>query len=229
LTSKARTAPTGDIHPDPARWVDDHGDMLYRYAVLRVGNRELAEELVQETFLAGLEGLNRFQGQSSMQTWLVGILKHKIMDHFRRVSRARLFDDNDLESVAPDDLNDQMGEHLHWKANPHLLAEEQQLRRVFEQCLDALPPLLRSTFVLREVDGFAAKNICKELGLSSTNLWVRLYRARLLLRRCVEKGWFAAEQRAMPMGSPKRGKKKTRSEGRSSRSKGRSSQENEEV
>ncbi|MCD6497028.1 MAG: hypothetical protein J7M25_01835 [Deltaproteobacteria bacterium] len=78
-TSKGHAIQVSAVDPDPARWVDEHGDTLYRYAILRVGNRELAEELVQETFLAGLQGLARFQGQSGMQTWLVGILKHKIM------------------------------------------------------------------------------------------------------------------------------------------------------
>ncbi len=78
---------------NPEDWVDQHGDYCFRFAVLRVHDSEVAQDLVQETFVAALEARDRFAGRSAERGWLVGILKHKLIDHFRRTSRECVLDD----------------------------------------------------------------------------------------------------------------------------------------
>ena len=180
---------------DPADWVERYGDYLFRYAMLRVRDRSAAEDLVQETFLAGLSGRESFSGGSSEATWLVGILKHKIADHFRRLSREAPREEEVLRDVPDAEYFDGSG---HWTAGPgewignpaELLRQEEFLER-FRECLAGLPPNQAAAFTLREIDGMGTGEICKVLNVSETNLWVILHRARSLLRRCLETRWFA--------------------------------------
>lgn len=189
------------VGQDPENWVDEHGDYLFGYALLRVRDRELAEELVQETFLAALKARHNFAGQSSEKTWLVGILKHKIIDHFRRVSREHSVADFEANGHE-EDLFRQTGEWVdHWKPesapkewanDPGRLLEQKEFWEVFKRCLAELPPRLAQAFTLREIDGFSSEEICEILNISANNLWVMLHRARALLRRSMEVNWLAS-------------------------------------
>ncbi len=184
---------------DPASWVDRYGDLLYRFALARVADPAEAEELVQETFLAALQGLENFRHASRVSSWLVGILKHKIIDHFRR--RAR---DAELPSGDDDwETKQVQADQYRWRSDPQQALEDRQLRQVFLSCLDELSPTLKSVIVLRHMDGLDAQQVCKELGLNPTNLWVRLYRARALLRACLEERWFK-QGRSRSLGRPRR-------------------------
>lgn len=181
------------------RWVDEHGDVLFRYAVARVRDAGIAEDLVQETFLAAIKGRERFSGQSSERSWLIGILKHKIVDHIRRSVRER-----PVESVEalPRPVAEEFDEHGYWRhddgfgptewavAGPTELSQRKEFWQVFNGCLGHLPERTAQAFTLRELDGMAGDEICKVLGVSSTNFWVMLHRARLQLRHCLEKNWF---------------------------------------
>ncbi len=192
---------------DPARWVDEHGDYLFRYAMLRVRNATLAEDLVQEALLAALQSATSFAGAASERTWLVGILKHKAVDHFRRSAREAPLDAGAEESVEPRHLFMQTGEwvghwvaaaepekaHLgpvEWRADPAELVERAEFWAVFTGCLEPLPPRLASAFTLREIDGLTSEEICEVLGVTANNLWVMLHRARAHLRHCIELNWF---------------------------------------
>jgi RNA polymerase sigma-70 factor (ECF subfamily) len=187
---------TGAKETDPAGWVERYGDTLFRYALLRVRDRSAAEDLVQETFLAGIAGRGSFSGGSSESTWLVGILKHKIADHFRRLSREAPRQEEPLD--VPDvEYFDGSG---HWTAgpgdwggNPADLLRQEEFLETFRECLGGLPPNQAAAFTCREIDGMATGEICKVLNVSDTNLWVILHRARALLRRCLETRWFARE------------------------------------
>ncbi|MEW6720255.1 MAG: sigma-70 family RNA polymerase sigma factor [Thermodesulfobacteriota bacterium] len=179
---------------DPSEWVDRYGDYLFRFAMLRVRDRSLAEDLVQEAFLAALRGRDSFSGESSEATWLAAILKHKIADHFRGQSReAPLFGED-----PPDPAVDApFAADGHWKTgpadwgeNPEELLLRKDFRDQLAKCLDALPPALANAFTLREVDGEDTKGICKVLGVTETNLWVILHRARARLRKCLEARWL---------------------------------------
>jgi RNA polymerase sigma-70 factor (ECF subfamily) len=188
-----------DALSDPQDWPDLHGDYLYRFALLRIREASVAEEMVQETFLAALQARGRFAGQSTERSWLVGIMKHKIVDHFRKV--AREIPTEDMEGVGagedPDGAFDQNG---HWKTgtaapqdwpdNPAGVLEQKQFWDVLKRCLDTLPPRMAQVFSLREVDEVSSEEICAVLGITASNLWVLLHRARKRLRQCLEARHF---------------------------------------
>lgn len=184
----------------PETWVDLHGDYLFRYALLRLRDEAAAEEVVQETLLAGLQSYARFGGQSSERTWLVSILKHKITDHFRRRSKLAVFDSLDGLPSEPDDVFMHDGEWvdhfdaqrgpLDWGDNPALTLEQTEFRQALARCLSSLPERMAAAFTLRELEELSSEEICKVLQVSTTNLWVLLHRARAQLRLCIETRWF---------------------------------------
>ena len=188
---------------DPERWLEQYGDYLYGYALSRLREPEVAEELVQETLLAALTGRERFAGQCSERTWLISILKHKVIDHFRRMTRERLFDT--LESHISDTeeaFHTDGAWKGHWRtaegfapadwgSNPETELESQEFWRMFERCLSELPPRLAQVFMLREVDAYTSEEICDLIDITPNNLWVMLHRARLQLRRSLELQWFS--------------------------------------
>lgn len=180
---------------DPTNWVDEHGDALFRFAMLRVKDTNVAEDLVQETFLSALKGIERFKGGSSLRTWLVGILKHKIIDHFRKNrSEMSATDLTALENETPEERLERAqssgASAGDWIGTPDNLLENKEFWSVFRTCLEGLPETHRRAFALREFDGVKGDEICKILGITSTNLWVILHRARRKLRGCLQANWF---------------------------------------
>jgi RNA polymerase sigma-70 factor (ECF subfamily) len=180
---------------DPSDWVDRYGDYLFRYALLRLRDRSVAEDLVQETFLAALKNRGSFSGTSAEATWLVGILKHKIADHFRRQAREGSLPDGDPTNQPGDAPFDATGNWTSgpadWGANPADFFRQKEFLDQLTQCLSELSPNHANAFTLREIEGLGTGEICKVLHVTETNLWVILHRARMLLRRCLEIRWFA--------------------------------------
>jgi RNA polymerase sigma-70 factor (ECF subfamily) len=180
---------------DPSDWVDRYGDYLFRYAMLRVRDRSAAEDLVQETFLAALKSRESFSGGSSEATWLVGILKHKVADHFRHQAREAPANDGDLREPFDPSPFDRSGHWASgpadWGGNPADLHRQREFLRQLTKCLSGLSPRQANAFTLREIEGADTREICKVLNVTETNLWVILHRARTLLRRCLETRWFA--------------------------------------
>lgn len=184
----------------PQDWVDQHGDYLFRYALLRLKNdAQLAEDLVQETFLSALRAAGAYQGKSAERTWLTSILKNKIIDHYRR-GKGHLFEQSDFQNEEFIDQGKQAGA---WKAEfapqdwgdtPEKALEQQEFISILRKCLAALPQNLAAVFALRELDGLDTDTICKELSISASNIWVILHRARTSLRRCLELNWFEASK-----------------------------------
>ena len=185
---------------DPSAWVDDHGDAMFRFAVLRVRDPELAEELVQESFVAALAARKDFAADSSLRTWLIAILRRKLADHFRRAARERTRRDDPVEPLGEDGPFDQRGI---WKTNPLRWPigdpgrplEKREFWAVFHDCMSKLPATWADTFRLREIESLSGQEVCLALGISATNLWARLYRARMSLRRCLEDNWFGPEKK----------------------------------
>ncbi|MGD2098594.1 MAG: sigma-70 family RNA polymerase sigma factor [Desulfobacterales bacterium] len=180
----------------PESWVESYGDFLYRFALSRVKDHSVAEDLVQETFLAALRARENFQGRSAGRTWLTAILKHKIVDHIRKKIREPSTDK--IESLI-DALDPDFDDHGHWqirpgkwRVNPGKLYEQKEFVDVLYHCLAELPERLAEAFIKREMDGLSTAEICKELGITATNGWVMLYRARMSLRRCLEDKWLSA-------------------------------------
>lgn len=188
------------LSPDPSAWVDEHGDYLFGYALFRLRDAAAAEDAVQETLLAALQGRQTFAGRGSERTWLTGILKHKLSDYFRRLGRETPVSQLEEESFEHAEFFRQSGEWeghwesdrapLEWRATPEESLRQSEFLRVLDECLSPLPARVSGAFVLREVDGLASEEICQLFGVTTNNLWVMLHRARLHLRRCVELNWF---------------------------------------
>jgi RNA polymerase sigma-70 factor (TIGR02943 family) len=196
--SAARPALTADT--DPERWVEEHGDCLYRYALLRVRRPEVAEDLVQETFFAAVKTSGSFRGKSSERSWLCGILKNKICDHFRKLGRETCFTDleflNDELSykfVPQGFWNHERGP-LEWKPEAEVVMHRTEFWETFRNCLAKLPQRVADVFMLREMEQMGTAQICDALNISPNNLWVMLHRARMALRECLEMNWFKEPQ-----------------------------------
>lgn len=184
---------------NPSDLLAGHGDYLYRYALVRLRDEYLAEDAVQETLLAALsaQGGKSFAAKSAVRTWLTGILKHKIVDHFRRSQREQPLPDNE---AADEPMKPGMDEFFlddgHWAeppsslGDPAALLEQHQFWQAMQDCLERLPKALARIFLLREIEEKENAEICKELEISPTNAWVMLYRARMGLRKCLEINWL---------------------------------------
>jgi RNA polymerase sigma-70 factor (ECF subfamily) len=184
---------------DPEQWVEEHGDALFGFAMGRVRNRTLAQDLVQETFLAAIRSSRSFAGRSTERSWLFGILRKKLADYYRMQKREIAF--TDLDFPAPEEdtaFNDGGLGGRGWKTKlapkawqtPGDLLVNKEFQAVLKSCLSRLPGKTALIFLLREVDGVSSQEICKDLGVSPNNLWVILHRARMALRRCLDVHWF---------------------------------------
>jgi RNA polymerase sigma-70 factor (TIGR02943 family) len=193
----SETVSAGEIAVDVNSWVDQHGDALYRYTLLRLRDSESAEEVVQETFLAGLKAVAQFSGKGTERAWLLGILKRKIVDHVRKRSRGAVGASDEAEDVT-ELLFDTKG---NWKSDPRMFGdqpsaalERNEFWRVFHDCLSRLPNRQADAFALRELEGFSTPEIQQEMDVSATNLGVMLYRARMRLSNCIQSHWRSDEE-----------------------------------
>lgn len=181
-----------NAHHDVDELVSRHAEALYSYAMLRVREKGLAEDMVQETLLAALQNWENFAGDSSERTWLIGILRHKILDFFRQHhSDHEQLDDNAWRIDFFCEKLHWKDKMLDWKANPEILAQNDEFWKVLRDCLKELSQVMAKAFIMRELECMRSDEVCKLLEISETNLWVRLHRARLQLRRCLEINWFA--------------------------------------
>lgn len=175
-------------------WLADHGDALYRYALQRVRDSHVAEDLVQETLVGALGAVADYAGRSVERTWLIGILKHKVIDHIRRSLRQKAL--TEPLSYGDDDYFDKHGNWkdrvTQWRSNPLETGDAAEFRDVLDSCLSKLPARTAQVFWLHEAESISSKDLCKDLGISATNLWTMLHRARVSLRRCLSVHWFEA-------------------------------------
>jgi len=198
--------PGPDEHTlEPEHWLEKHGDYLFSYAMLRLNHTEKAEDLIQETFLSALASRDSFRGNSTERTWLISILKRKIIDHYRKKYRQDPSHDEDFGSRITDPVffRQQDPYRGHWKdgegPNSHSLLpegglEQEELASVIRICIELLPPQLATVFIMKMIDGEDADLICKEMGITPSNLWVMLHRSRLKMRKCLEKKWLETKE-----------------------------------
>jgi RNA polymerase sigma-70 factor (ECF subfamily) len=196
----------GPVSPVDGLELAKHRPHLIKFAMGQLRNTTYAEDVVQETLVAAVQGADRFAGQSTVRTWLIGILKHKIMDHFRRQSREAPLPELD-EETSLEDLDARFKPDGHFLENPahvpgadwgdpEATLAQGRFFEALEECMARLPPNTARVFNLREVMGMETDEICKEVGITATNCWVLLYRARMALRECLQVKWFAGERRA---------------------------------
>lgn len=165
---------------------------LKRFAFLQLRDESAASDVVQDVCLAAIQHQNSFRGESELKTWLIAILKNKIIDHFRVQSRKATFSTDDFNE---DDFTGLFNKRGHWNeedrpanwGNPHDVLEKKRFWEIFEICMTALPDKLARIFSMAEFLGMQSKEICKELGITSSNYWVIMHRARMQLRICLEK------------------------------------------
>jgi RNA polymerase sigma-70 factor (TIGR02943 family) len=182
---------------DLARQLEGMRSHLMRYARLQLRNEAWAEDAVSETLLAALEKPEAFAGRSQPRTWLIGILKHKLVDQLRRHARecslpeAEGTQDDALEALLFTDDGHFREAPADW-GDPQAVLGEQQFMAVLDACIEKLPNQLGRVFLMREWLELDTDAICKELAITPTNLWVMLHRARLRLRECLQQHWFGA-------------------------------------
>lgn len=174
-----------------ATWVDRYSKEMLSWAMYRTSDRQTAEDLVQDTFLAACQRAEKFEGNSEPRTWLFAILKNKIADHYRAIfkknttsfSGQTYFDEEDtwLDNQRPKLWN---------LENETELLDDAQFNAVFENCMGKLQPQWRSSLHLKFIDEIESAKICQELGITPTNYWQMLHRAKLQLRKCLEINWF---------------------------------------
>ena len=177
----------------PDQWITNYADLLYAYTKPRVNDAQVAEDLVQETFLSAWKAKDGFKGEASEKSWLFTILKNKIIDHYRK--KAKEIVQTGSESDATDIFFDQK-EHwtktdgpLNWTA-PSEALNQKEFYTVFEKCKQKLQQLQQTVFVMKYMDDLDADEICKALGITPSNYWVLIHRAKLGLRACLEKNWI---------------------------------------
>ena len=167
------------VRIDPRNWLEEHGDVLYGHALRALSNPEEAEDFVQDTLLQGIRQLEGFQGRCSLRTWLLAILKNRIVDHYRRCSRRP---QQVPEEDCPVELVGQGG-------GPDQVVVEAEVRAHLQDCIEELPEPLQQMFVLSEVDGYRHGELGERFQVTQGHVRVRLHRARLKVRDClVRKG-----------------------------------------
>jgi len=187
---------------DPSKWLDLHGDYLYRYALLRVRDAGLAEDLLQETLLTSISSCVSHAGRTSERTWLLAIMKHKVVDHFRRLARNTHFQLSPEDSIYFEESGPWTGHWrddqapLTWAADAAALLESGEFWQMFDHCLAQLPQQMSIAFTLREIDGLSSTEICEILNITPNTLCALLHRSRSKLRHLLEANWFSRQAAA---------------------------------
>jgi RNA polymerase sigma-70 factor (TIGR02943 family) len=178
---------------NPNKWIVLYADYLYNYAITRVDDQDVAKDLVQETFFSGIKGKDNFRGQAAERTWLVSILKRKIIDHYRKVNSAKgqkevrmnFYEEGKKKGNWIEERVPQA-----WGNDAEKKIENSELKDALDACINNLPEKYRMVFLLKTVQKYETEEICNELGITASNLWVIIHRARMQLRNCMEEKWF---------------------------------------
>ena len=177
---------------DPNNWIDLHSDYLFNYTISRVNDREIAKDLVQDTFFAGLNSMKNFKGEASERTWLISILKRKIIDYYRKINsnkgKAEVRMTYNSDENEGEWLEERVADTFEKNAEEDLLNTE--LEDAIYNCLSKLPVKQATVFKMKTILGYETEVICNELSITPSNLWVILHRARVTMAECMEKNWF---------------------------------------
>ena len=181
---------------NPKQWVKTYSDQLYRFAFLRLSDRDIAKDIVQDTFLAALRNQETYKGEISEKNWLFTILKNKIIDQYRKKATSSEL----RHQISEVNFDEYFDKEDHWKMEvvPKEWTvdysggvESKEFFEILHRCIDRLGEIMKSVFSMKYLDEIESEDICKELKISSSNYWVIIHRAKLQLRNCLEKNWFA--------------------------------------
>ena len=185
---------------EPQKWIERYGDALYAFAMMRLHRMEVAEDLVQDTFVSAYKAKDTFLANASEKTWLISILKRKIIDYYRKKSTQ-----NELNIFDKDAKDDFMNHFFDRESSGHWAeggipqawgkdfetsVESDEFQQILSNCLGKIPPKAAAVFTLKNVDDLTSEEICKELDIKPSNYWVLMHRAKLQLRECLQKNWF---------------------------------------
>jgi RNA polymerase sigma-70 factor (TIGR02943 family) len=175
-------------------WVNHYADYLFHRAITKTSNEQLAEDLVQDTFLAALEAFDNFRQESTVKTWLTAILNHKIADYFRKVNSkannantiskeySQFFDNNDNWKIKE--------RPREWQIDEEKLFDDPEFLHIYQNCLQKLRPQWSSILLAKYLEEKNSEIICQEMNISTTNYWQIIHRAKLKMRQCLQKNWF---------------------------------------
>ena len=178
---------------NPKKWVDFYSDYLFNYTIARINDRIIAQDIVQDTFLAGLKSMKNFKGEASERTWLISILKRKIIDHYRKINskkgqaEVRMNYNSETESEG-DWLEERVADPFDKTAEKTI--ENAELGLAIHKCLQKLPEKQALVFKMKTIQGFETEVICNELNITASNLWVMIHRARTAMAACLKENWF---------------------------------------
>ncbi|MFD2518164.1 sigma-70 family RNA polymerase sigma factor [Salinimicrobium flavum] len=181
-----------EIRLEPEKWVDRYADYLFNYTIVRVNDRDVANDIISETFLAGLGSMKNFKGEASERTWLISILKRKIVDYYRKINSNK--GKAEVKISSPDGETE--GEWLEEKVadlsdkSAEDIMENEELGLAILECMDQLPEKQAVIFKKKTIEGLDTETICNEFNITPSNLWVIIHRARTSLAKCLEKNWF---------------------------------------
>lgn len=182
---------THQLNPD--NWVDQYADYLFNFAVARVSNAEIAKDLVQETFFAGLKSAKNYKGDAAERTWLIAILKRKVIDHYRKINsnkgkaEVRMSYSSSSDSEG-DWLEEQVADPFSKLENSPM--ENEELGIAIQDCISKLPRKQATVFTMKTIQGISTEDICNELGINPSNLWVMIHRSRTALMGCLNENWY---------------------------------------
>ena len=182
--------PTNELHPE--KWVDNYADYLFNYAIGRVSDTELAKDLVQETFIAGLNSAKNFKGDAAERTWLIAILKRKVIDYYRKSNSKKGKAEVRINFSGDEGEGDWLEERVadpFGKGGDHAL-ENEELGMAIQECISKLPNKQARVFNMKTIQGMDTEEICNALGINPSNLWVIIHRARTALMGCLNENWF---------------------------------------
>lgn len=189
--SNEKRMPVHQLNPD--NWVDAYADYLYNFAVARVSDAEIAKDLVQETFFAGLKSAKNYKGDAAERTWLIAILKRKVIDHYRKINSNKGKAEVRMSySSSSDSEGDWLEERV---ADPfstleNSVIENEELGLAIQSCISKLPKKQAQVFAMKTIQGVSTEDICNELGINPSNLWVMIHRARTALMGCLNDNWY---------------------------------------
>lgn len=177
------------------QWVADHSDSLYHYCLKRLADEHISKDLVQEAFLAAWRNFDNYRQESSVRTWLFVILKSKLIDHYRKTSSKA-----GIQSLRQEhDDNTFFDQREHWRRNMHPAEwnvdfsneiEIKEFNKILRACGKKLKEIQNTVFIMKYVDGLKSEKICKVLGITASNYWILIHRAKVQLRACLEKNWM---------------------------------------
>ncbi|MDF1656928.1 MAG: sigma-70 family RNA polymerase sigma factor [Verrucomicrobiales bacterium] len=183
---------------NPENWNLSYREYLIRFALQRISDYGIAEDLVQDTFLSGWNAKTSFRGDCTERTWLTGILRNKIIDHYRKTGRRPSVLTTDLDATSMDE-----GDTFSWidqqpdlglTNRPEAETEKHEFLKDLEKAVTHLPTKMGRAYEMRELLGLSTDEITDELGISKANLWVLIHRAKQTLSEELDSEWNGMDE-----------------------------------